>query len=113
MRRRLAGGLGELAVEAALGQSGARRQRRHVERLLEMGLHPVDQAGERRLGRGLRLQQRAELRLVTRSPRIEHEVTRDQVGDGGAQVGLHQSQRHVDAGGDASRGPDLAVDDVE
>ena len=113
MRRRLAGGLGELAIEAALRQAGARRQRRHVERLVEIVLHPVDQRGERRLGRGLRLQQRAELRLVARPPGIEHEVPRDQVGRGGAEVGLDQGQRHVDAGRDAGRRPDLAVDDVE
>ena len=30
-----------------------------------------------------------------------------------AQIGLDQRQRHVDAGGHAGRGPDLAVDDVE
>src|SRR5260370_988714 len=35
-------------------------ERRHDERLVEMGLHPVDQRRERRLGRGLRLQGRWE-----------------------------------------------------
>ena len=78
-----------------------------------MVLHPVDQRGERRVGRGLRLQHRAELRLVARPARIEHEVARDQVGGRRAEIGLDQGQRHVDAGGDAGRGPDLAVDDVE
>src|SRR6516162_2616650 len=47
MRRRLAGGVGELAVEAALGEAGAAGERGHVERLVEMALHPVDQPGER------------------------------------------------------------------
>ena len=40
-------------------------------------------------------------------------MARDQVGDLRTQVRLDQRQRHVDAGGDAGRGPDLAVDDVE
>src|SRR6185312_15176877 len=47
MRRRLAGRLGELAVEAALAVAGVARQRRHVELAVEMVLHPVDQRGER------------------------------------------------------------------
>ena len=112
MRRRLAGGLGEFAIEAALAKPACRASV-GTSSAVEMILHPVDQRRERRVGRGLRLQQRAELRLVARPARIEHEVAGDQVGGRGAQIGLDQRQRHVDAGGDAGRGPDLAVDDVE
>ncbi len=101
------------AIEAALREARAIRERRHVERLVEMGLHPFDQAGERGIDVGLGLQQRTELRLVARPPRIEHEVPRDQVGGRRTEIRLDQCQRHVDAGRHAGRGPDLAVDDIE
>src|SRR5262245_24198813 len=43
VRRRLAGGAGELAIEAALGEARARGERRHIERLVEVLLHPFNQ----------------------------------------------------------------------
>ena len=57
----------------------------HVERTLEVMLHPVDQGGKRRIGRDLGLQQRAELRLITRPAGIEHEVAGDLVGHDSAE----------------------------
>ena len=100
-----------VAVEAALAVGRWRAERRHVELAVEMGLHPVDQRGERRVGRGLRLQQRAELRLIARPPRVEHKPRATWSAERAPEVILDDRERHVDAGGDARRGPHLAVDD--
>ena len=86
MRRRLAGGVDELAIEAPLAQSGLARQHRHVEPGLEIALHPFHQAGERRVGVGLRAEQRAELRLEAGPSGIQDEMAGDEVGGRCAEI---------------------------
>ena len=68
MRRRLAGCCEKAAIEVALAQAGARGKGRHIERPIQIVLHPVDQAGERALRLDAGIQQRTELRLIARTP---------------------------------------------
>src|SRR5688572_22765950 len=70
--RRLASGFHELAVETSLAESGAGGKCQNIERGIEVAEDPRDQVRKRAIGLGLRLQQRAELRLVPWTSRIQH-----------------------------------------
>jgi len=75
--------------------------------------HAVDQRGERRAGKHLRIEHRAELRLLAGPARVQHEALDDRIGNLAAQVGRHHLQARDDPGRNTRRGPDAAVIDAQ
>src|SRR5258708_5322425 len=109
LRRRRAHAPGIDAREVARAHGDARGERRDAEIVGEMLRQPVVQRGEAAIVTRLALEQGAELRLATRALEEDDEMARHAQGHGAAEILLDQSQRQVDAGGDAGGGPDLAV----
>ena len=80
-------------------------------RPVEMFLHPFMGSPNGGLGRGLRQQMVLNCDWPAGRASIERRRARDQRWrQAAAEIGLDQAERHVDAGGDAGRGPDVAVD---
>ena len=98
-RRCLAGCSSKFAVEGALGHPDARGEQRNLKRLVQIGLYPADEVSEWTGALYLRLQERAELRLVSRTPCVEDQPLGDFAGNRGIKVVSDHGERHVDAGG--------------
>src|SRR5260370_10260216 len=109
LRRRRAHAPGIDAREVARAHGDARGERRDAAIVGEMLRRPRVQRGEAAIVARLALEQGAELRLAARALEEDDEMARHAQGDRAAEILLDQSQRQVDAGGAAGRGPDLSL----
>ena len=95
------------------GSSPARSARRSTPRsLAEMLARPAQQRAEAPAG-PVQLQQRRELRLAAGPAVVDHQLLRGPRARRLAEILGDHGQRQVDAGGDAGRGPDVAVLDED
>ena len=107
-RRRRAHGGGVVAQEAALAHAG--RVGRAGDREVAARDGRAIQACSALKALALLQRQRgAELRLAARPLEEDHQLARHRQGEVAAEILLDQRQRQVDPGGDAGRGPDVAV----
>lgn len=91
---------------------GARRQAFHAELLVEMLARPAQHRGEPSVG-AIQFQQSRELRLAARPAVIDDQLLRGLARDPLAEIVGDHRQREVNAGGDARRGPNIAIPDID
>ena len=102
----------EGAGEVPRAHGGAVGEALDGQRLGEMRAHPLDQLDEA-AGPPAQFHERRELRLAAGPALVDDELLRRPAGDVGAEIVLDEGQRQIDAGGDAGRGPDIAVADED
>lgn len=108
-----AGLVAEGAGEVARGEAGAGGERLHGQVVGRVLGDPALHLPQGIAAGGLRGELGAELGLVARPAQEHHQVAGDGQGGVPVQVLLDQGQREVDARGDAGRGGDVAVTDVD
>ena len=107
-------GLGpEAAGEAARAHRGPTGEHGDGEVLVEVVGQPALQLGDRVGAGGPGGELRAELGLAAGAAHEDDQPAGDGVGELGAVVVLDEGEGEVDAGGDAGRGPAVAVADVD
>jgi len=104
---------GERAGEVARGQAGPFREGLHREVVRRVLGDPLLHVAQRHPAGDLGRELGAELSLVARAPEEHHEGAGHGERRVAAEVILHQREGQVDAGGDAGRGGDAPVLDVD
>ena len=85
----------------------------HGKIFVEVSRHPCRQIGEAAGGSNLKLQRLGELLLPPGPLHVDHQFARHGKGHAGSEVFFNQCQGKINPGGDARRGVELAVPNVE